>query len=226
MYVHHTMTGVSQLISENKYKYYNKLAMKLNNPNTSSKTYWSILKTFYNGRKIPIIPPLIKDGKLESDFKIKANHFNSFFASQCTPLVNNSKLPDKITYIFAARLTSIKFDNNDILKIIRSLNVNKARGHDGISIRMLRMCDESLVQPLSLIFTGSIDTGVYPDTWKKSNIVPVHKKGDKQIVNNYRPVSFLPICSKILEKIIFDSITRSLNESKYLSDYRSGFQTF
>ena len=78
MYVHHTMTGVSQLISENKYKYYNKLAMKLNNPNTSSKTYWSILKTFYNGRKIPIIPPLIKDGKLESDFKIKANHFNSF----------------------------------------------------------------------------------------------------------------------------------------------------
>ena len=226
MYVHHTMTGVSQLISENKYKYYNKLAMKLNNPNTSSKTYWSILKTFYNGRKIPIIPPLIKDGKLESDFKIKANHFNSFFASQCTPLVNNSKLPDKITYISAARLTSIKFDNNDILKIIRSLNVNKARGHDGISIRMLRMCDESLVQPLSLIFTGSIDTGVYPDTWKKSNIVPVHKKGDKQIVNNYRPVSFLPICSKILEKIIFDSITRSLNESKYLSDYLSGFQTF
>ena len=226
MYVHHTMTGVSQLISENKYKYYNKLAMKLNKPNTSSKTYWSILKTFYNGRKIPIIPPLIKDGKLESDFKIKANHFNSFFASQCTPLVNNSKLPDKITYISAARLTSIKFDNNDILKIIRSLNVNKARGHDGISIRMLRMCDESLVQPLSLIFTGSIDTGVYPDTWKKSNIVPVHKKGDKQIVNNYRPVSFLPICSKILEKIIFDSITRSLNESKYLSDYLSGFQTF
>ena len=55
-----------------------------------------------------------------------------FFASQCTPLVNNSKLPDKVTYNSAARLTSIKFDNNDILKIIRSLNVNKAHGHDGI----------------------------------------------------------------------------------------------
>ena len=56
--------------------------MKLN-PKTSSKTYWSILKTFYNGRKI-----LLKDGKLESDFKIKANKFNIFFASLCTPLVN------------------------------------------------------------------------------------------------------------------------------------------
>ena len=76
------------------------------------------------------------------------------------------------------------------------------------------MCHESLIQPLSLIFRGSVYTGVYPDTWKKSNIVPVHKKGDKQIINNYRPVSFLPICSKILEKVIFDSIIRFLNENK------------
>ena len=89
---------------------------------------------------------------------------------------------------------------------------------------MIKMCDESLVQPLSLIFRGCIDTGVYPDTWKKSNIVPVHKKGDKQIVNNYRPVSLLPICSKILEKIIFDSIMRFLNENKLLSDAQSGFR--
>ena len=138
--------------------------------------------------------------------------------------MNNSKLPDKITYNSAARLTSIKFDNNDILKIIRSLNINKAHGHDDISVRMIKMCDESLVQPLSLIFRGCIDTGIYPDTWKKSNIVPVHKKGDKQIVNNYRPVSLLPICSKILEKIIFDSIMRFLNKNKLLSDAQSGFR--
>ena len=78
MYVHHAITEISQLISESKDKYYNKLAMKLNNPKTSSKTYWFILKTFYNGRKIPTIPPILKDGKLESDFKIKANYFNNF----------------------------------------------------------------------------------------------------------------------------------------------------
>ena len=64
------------------------------------------------------------------------------FASQCTPLVNNSILPDKITYNPAARLTSIKFDNNDILTIIRSLNVNKAHRHDGIPVR-IKICDES-----------------------------------------------------------------------------------
>ena len=85
------------------------------------------------------------------------------------------------------------------------------------------MCHESLVQPQSLIFRGCID-GIYPDTCKKSNIVPKHKKGDKQIVNNYRPVSLLLTCSKILEKIKFDSIMRFLNENKLLSDAQSGFR--
>ena len=87
-----------------------------------------------------------------------------FFASQGTLLGNNRKLPDKITFNSATRLTSIKFGNSDILKIIRSFNVNKAHVHDGISVRMIKMCDESLVQPLSLIFRGCIDTGVYPET--------------------------------------------------------------
>ena len=81
MYVHHAITKVSQLISESKDMYYHNFSMKLKNPKTSSKTYWSILKTFYNGRKIPIIPPVLKDGKLESDSKIKANYFNNLFAS-------------------------------------------------------------------------------------------------------------------------------------------------
>ena len=63
------------------------------------------------------------------------------------------------------------------------------------------------------------------NTWKKSNIVPVHKKSIKQIVNNYRPVSLLPICSKILEETIFDSIMRFLNKIKLLSDSKSGFRT-
>ena len=55
--------------------------------------------------------------------------------------MNNSKLPGKITYNSAAALTLIKLENNDILKIISSLNVNKAHGHDGISVRMIRLCD-------------------------------------------------------------------------------------
>ena len=86
------------------------------------------------------------------------------------------------------------------------------------------MCEESLVHPLFLNFRGCVHTGFYPDTLKKSNIVPLHKKGEKRIVNNYRPVSLLLICSKILEKIIFESTMRIRNKNKLLSDAQSVFR--
>ena len=110
--------------------------MKPNSSKTSSKTYQSILKTFYNGQKIPIIPPILTDGKLKFDIKIRANYCNNFFASQCNPLVNNSKLPDKTTL----QLDLLQLSSTTIifLKIIRSLNINKAHGHDGISVRMIK----------------------------------------------------------------------------------------
>ena len=68
-----------QLVSNRKQEYYNNIALKLNNPKTNAKTYWSILKTFYNGKKIPVIPPLLINNKLVSNFKTKANHLMLFF---------------------------------------------------------------------------------------------------------------------------------------------------
>ena len=67
--------------------------MKLSNPETSSKAYWSILKSFVNDKKIPIIPLLYHNGNFISDFCQKAELFNSFFAEQVFILQNISKLP-------------------------------------------------------------------------------------------------------------------------------------
>ena len=52
----------------------------------------------------------------------------------------------------------------------------------------MTLCSKSVVEPLSMIFNNCIDTGTFPDIWKLSNIIPVHNKSDKQIVDNYRPV--------------------------------------
>ena len=65
---------------------------------------------------------------------------------------------------------------NLILKIINDLNPNKAHGCDGISIKMIKMCCDSIAIPLMIIFNTALNTGVFPDLWKKGNIVPVHKK--------------------------------------------------
>ena len=89
---------------------------------------------------------------------------------------------------------------------------------------MVKICDDSIKKPLSIIYKNCITTGIYPNAWKWSIIVPIHKKGDKQFVNNYRPVSLLPIFGKVFEKILFNSIFEYLQENCLLCDNQSGFQ--
>ena len=87
---------------------------------------------------------------------------------------------------------------------------------------MVKICDDFIKKPLSIIYKSCITTGIYPNAWKKSN-VPVHKKRDKQFVNNYRPASLLPIFDKVFEKILFNSIFEYLQENCLLCDNQSGF---
>ena len=145
------------MISARKEKYYIHLAEKLNNPSTSSKTYWKILKSFYKDIKVPLIPPLLVNNKFVSDFAAKANLFNEFISSQCIPLSNNSVLPSNKYFLTDKRLMTIDFKKEDILKMIRNLNVNKAHGHDDISIRMLKICDSMVTEALSILFKNCIE---------------------------------------------------------------------
>ena len=74
-----------------------------------------------------------------------------------------------------------------------------------------------------MIFKQSIEAGVFPSEWKKANIVPTHKKGDKQALKNFRPVSLLPTCGKILERLIFNKMFNFFIENKLISSNHSGF---
>ena len=83
----------SQSIEKSKDKYYYQFEKQLNDPNTSAKSYWTILITFYNKRKHPLIPLLLVNNSSVTDFKEKAHLFNEFFRKQCMPVANNSTLP-------------------------------------------------------------------------------------------------------------------------------------
>ena len=61
---------------------------------------------------------------------------------------------------------------------------------------MLKICDSAIVKLLTILFKNCISESIFPDNWRKSNICPIHKKGDKQIAGNYRPVSLLPVSEK------------------------------
>ena len=139
---------------------------KLNNPLLQAKAYWPILKTFYNNKKIPLILPLLI--KFVTDIKQKQIFLITF-------LLNNVLLTNQL-FMAQARLRSLGLNEGEILKIIRAVNINKAHGHDGISIRMIKICDESLLKPLLILFKNSLKLSYYPDIWKKSNIIPAYKK--------------------------------------------------
>ena len=145
------------------------------------------------------------DDKFVTDIQAKRNIFK-FFANQCTPLKNNNMLPTNQLFVTQARLGSLDFNEGEILKTKWALNINKAHGHDDNSIRLIKICDGSLLKPLFILFKNSLTLSYYSDIWKKSNIIPSHKKNDKQLVNNYRPISLLPILVKIFEQINFNRI--------------------
>ena len=81
-----------------------------------------------------------------------------------------------------------------------------------------------LQKPLAVLFRNCLESECFPKEWKKANIVPAHKKHDKQLIKNYRPVSLLPICSKIFEKVIFNSLFKYLDDNNLLNSNQSGFR--
>ena len=213
----------SKLIEDAKRNYFLKAGNTLANPGTSRKTYWSLINTVLNKAKIPIIPPLLENGLFITDFTEKAQIFNDYFLLQCTTIDTGSVIPPYVPAP-SSFISDFPISDEKILNIIRSLNPNKAHGWDGISVRMIKLSDAALVVPLKIIFENCLRCGVFPDIWKYANVVPVHKKNEKNLKGNYRPISLLPIFGKILEKLMYDSLYSHLVSCKLLNPSQSGFR--
>ena len=146
-------------IEKSKGQFYFRISTKLMDPATIAKAYWSILKTFLNDKKIPCIPPIYHSNTSITDFKEKAQTFNNLFTKQCTLVENTSKLPTDSFKRTNNLLSIISFTKDDIAKIIKNLNPNKAHGFDMISICMLKICGDSILTPLELLFKSCIEIG-------------------------------------------------------------------
>ena len=90
---------------------------------------------------------------------------------------------------------------------------------------MLKLCATSISKLLHILCNNSVKNECFPNELKEANVIPVHKKGDKQIIENYKPVLLLPICGKIFEKIIFNSLSEYLENNKLRNCNQSVFQS-
>ena len=93
-----------------------------------------------------------------------------------------------------------------------------------VSIQTIKICDASICKPLELLFRSGLENGKFPAEWKKANMVLAHKKGDKQNLKNYRPISLLPVAGKILERMLYNDMYEFFTENNLISPNQSGFK--
>ena len=110
------------------------------------------------------------------------------------------------------------------MKTILGMSNKKSTGVDNISMLMIKMAIPTIVPSLTSIFNRSLSEQVFPTNWKRSKIIPIHKSGDKNSPNNYRPISILPSVSKILEKLVQVQLSDYLKCYSILSEAQSGFR--
>ena len=215
--------STNKFIKEAKLAYYIYLGIKLSDPESGQKHFWTAYKRIANKKRNTNIPPIIDEDIFISNFKKKADLFNDYFANQCIINDNGSVLSSLVPKT-AASFSHVSVTKEQIINIINNLSSNKAHGYDGISVSMLKLCAAEVASPLQIIFQDCINFGIFPDCWKYASVQPIHKKNKRQIISNYRPISLLPICSKIIEKIVLDQVYAVLNTNNVLSANQSGFR--
>jgi hypothetical protein len=103
-------------------------------------------------------------------------------------------------------MTDLTLTVEEVQAVLENLDSTKATGPDNIPARLLKETAPIISPSLCMLFNKSLDEGVLPEEWKLENIVPVHKKGERECTENYRPISLLPIVSKVLERCVFCNI--------------------
>ena len=94
-----------------------------------------------------------------------------------------------------------------------------------IFIRMIKLCGIFICKPLEIIFQNCLRSGKLPSEWKKANVISAFKKGDKPCIKNHPPVSLLPVCGKLFERLLYNNMFSFFSENALLSLKQSGFRS-
>ena len=108
-------------------------------------------------------------------------------------------------------------------KLLNKLNPYKAPGPNNLQPRILRELNCQIAPVLCNTFKVSLRTGTVPDDWKLANVTPIHKKGSRQLPENYRPASLTCICCRLMERILVSRISKHLDRYGILNDSQYGF---
>ena len=120
-------------------------------------------------------------------------------------------------------IADIEFSEDDVDTLLTKLKDNKSPGVDNIHPTMLKNLHSVLKKNRYLLFKKSLDEGTVPKDWKMANVSPIHKKGNKKLTSNFRPVSLTSMVGKLLERLINQAIMTHLSQHNLIKDTQHGF---
>ena len=196
------------------------------------KAFWKTVKKIFPGEGKAAVSSINIDGGICTENKKIANGFNKFFVDSVKRLKNSLGAIDNslyersnLTNVQGTGTPSFKFETvtPDSIKIhLKKLNTKKSSGLDNISPRLLIDSAEIVAGPLAKIINVSLRDGVIPGEWKCARVIPLFKKGKRNSMDNYRPISVLPVASKLLERVVHTQLYCFLCKHQLLSPYQCG----
>ncbi len=218
---------VTSMIRSAKCKYYKTVIQESGN---DSGKLWQTLRSVIPSKDASTPASIVYDDVVHTSNNDIANAFNEHFTSVASKLVDQNSDNTGICNISSSckndkavfNMPHITYDFVD--KEICAMSMKKATGLDDISCKILKLARPVIVKSLVYIMNLSISTGVFPASWKEAKVNPLHKSGDMDNTNNYRPISILPVLSKILERAIHKHVYSFLSDQGLLSDHQSGFR--
>ncbi|CAH2090623.1 unnamed protein product [Euphydryas editha] len=206
-----------------RFKHISHIGAKLASYPSGSKAFWSLAKAAESNFCRPSLPPLLRtDGSLAHSAKEKADLFASLFAENSRLDVAGKAPP--ISTRANCIMAEVRIRQKEILKILQTLDVNKASGPDGIPAIVRCTCAPELSPPLTRLYRLSLKTGKVPKSWKLANVQPVPKKGSRADPVNYRPISVTSILCKTMERALNNKLLAHLEGNDLLSDRQYGFR--
>ena len=192
------------------------------------KGMWQTLKLLLPSSKSHVAQRFNVRGKILTCKTAIANAFNEYFSTIAKKLVEglpNVKYNVRTKFVPDSAVFKLKLVSEEFVsKQIDLMSNSKATGLDCISVKLLKLAKPSIITPITFILNKSILTGEVPMEWKAARVVPIFKSGDRESTNNYRPVSILPIISKIIEKFVHESLYEYLSKLKVIAKCQSGFR--
>lgn len=228
---------IKGVITAEAYKKYTKilkkviiLAKKMANEkylieaSNKTKASWSLVKRITSETSAPssVVVEELKDN--DETPQETLNRINSFFVNACPDIRTNKNVNLKYTNTNNSSIYLYPTDENEVIRTINALKDIKAVGIDQIPTKLLKSTAVIIAKPLTHIINLSLATGLFPLKLKISMVKPIHKKGDKKHIGNYRPISLLPVISKVFEKIIYERLINFLDRYKILTDQQNGFR--